>query len=785
MRAGIASLIACLVLAAAVASGQTPAKPGPAVKPALDAPVDAMVKQIKVLPDKAPDCTSLKTIVDSVTKDCKTNDEKAVAVYNFMRLAFYHRQYPSEPGGVPALKNITCYGWSLCGGQHATQSALWRELGWGWRFVGWSNPGHTTVETEYDGKWHYLDVFLKFYAWKPDANAPGGRTIAGEDDLKSDSKGLLTDGFVLDKGRNVYYAKDNQFEMIGDKANWQAVAMLVCGDTLEGCVTGVNSKNRAGSPEGWAGINHATGNYSADVNLAPGYALTNTWDKIEGAWFWGSSKEAPSHGCRDKEIRNSPEKGPIAEPYLKTYDRESYANGELNFIPDLSSQACLKSFANLENIKWAGGALVPAEAGKPASVTVLLKSPYIMTVAKGAAEGAEKLEISLDGKAWKAAELSDFTAAVKGQVVALAKITIKDALKSLRLDVTVQNNPYILPYLSPGKNVISVSAVDAAQLGENKLVVTYAYRLGSRDKPYEQLCMEGKEITRAHNATWDEKPTVVQKVFAAKDLPAKFEIDVPTPKDKQPVFPRMLFVRREVVSPSQKPLPLPEGAQEPKLGPSDELKTVPNPLMAGIAPPPKRIQRAVTTKTFNLQASHAVCKTGDVAENHFVKWIDRPAEKPDQMWIMLVGGELKDLPPLKDISAARLVIPVTVGKKEAPTKVGVVMLKQPFEAGKTYDFANLGEVIGTMVVPKQPQQGEGDAAKEKPYDPPKAFKADITTGIRKIASGNAKFQGFAIRVVPDKAVDDNYYTRIDMPKQAKLTLEVDVYADQAPAPVAK
>ena len=103
--------------------------------------------------------------------ECKTNDEKAIAIYNFMQLSHYHFAYPGEPGGLPVLKEINCYGWSLCGGLHSEESALWRQLGWGWRFVGWD--GHTTVEANYDGQWHYLDVFLKFYAWKPDASAPG------------------------------------------------------------------------------------------------------------------------------------------------------------------------------------------------------------------------------------------------------------------------------------------------------------------------------------------------------------------------------------------------------------------------------------------------------------------------------------------------------------------------------------------------------------------------------------------------------------------------------------
>ena len=559
----------------------------PAAEPAPEAAPPATVHGVKVLPDKAPDCSSLKSIVESVTRDCKTNDEKAVAIYDFMRMTHYHYAYPSEPGGIPALKEINCYGWSLCGGLHATESALWRQLGWNWRFVGWSDPGHTTVEAYYDGRWHYLDVFLKFYAWMPDPKDPTKRTIAGEDDLAANPKGLLTDAFVMDKARKVMYAKDDQFRMIGDKVNWEAPAFLVCGDELEGVAKGLRHRQRCGSPEGWGPIVHATGNYSAEVNLAPGFALTSTWDKLDAAWYWNDSPECPGHTCGDKEIRNSPEKGLTAEPYLgPDFKRESYANGTLTFTPDPSGEACLKSFAAVDNVKVAGGAIVPAEAGKPASVTVLLQSPYILTQAFGSAKGVDKLEVSIDnGKTWKTAGLKDFGADVKGQVSALVRLSVKDALKDLRLTATVQNNPFALPFLSPGKNTVTVSVADPKALGDNRLVVTYAYRTGARNKSYEQMYKEDKEIARAHNASWEATPTVVQKVFTAKDLPAAFEIDVPTPRDKYPVYPRMMFVRREVVGPDQKPLPLPEGAKRPTTGPNDELKTLPSPLTIGLHRP--------------------------------------------------------------------------------------------------------------------------------------------------------------------------------------------------------
>ncbi len=209
------------------ASGCAPAQEvAPTAQPA------AMVRQIKVLPDKAADTSSLQSIVQSVTRGAKTNDEKAIALYNFATLASYHRAYPNEPNGVEALKQFNVYGWSLCGGLHSSLGALYRAMGWEWRFIGWNNPGHTTIEAKYDGQWHYLDTFLKFYVWKKDSNAPGGRTIASQDDIKRDPS--LVTSLIFDKSRKVYYQPNDQFEVINDKANWMAPAFLVCGDEVSG-----------------------------------------------------------------------------------------------------------------------------------------------------------------------------------------------------------------------------------------------------------------------------------------------------------------------------------------------------------------------------------------------------------------------------------------------------------------------------------------------------------------------------------------------------------------------
>ena len=145
-----------------------------------------LLTAIKVQPDKAPDCSSLKSIVESVTRDCKTNDEKAIAIYNFCQLALYHRAYP-----VGAGRDAGPEAHQLLRLELVRRAALGRvgavdAAGWEHRFVGWN--GHTTVEAKYDGRWHYLDVFLKFYAWQPDGQ--GGRTIASQDELTKNAETL-------------------------------------------------------------------------------------------------------------------------------------------------------------------------------------------------------------------------------------------------------------------------------------------------------------------------------------------------------------------------------------------------------------------------------------------------------------------------------------------------------------------------------------------------------------------------------------------------------------------
>jgi hypothetical protein len=208
------------------------------------------------------------------------------------------------------------------------------------------------------------------------------------------------------------------------------------------------------------------------------------------------------------------------------------------------------------------------------------------------------------------------------------------------------------------------------------------------------------------------------------------------------------------------------------MGPNDELKTLPNPFLMGTQPGPARVVRPTKTAAIDLKPGHFVTRSGDVPAGDFLKWPKNDQEKVEPM-AFLVGGDLKGLPAAKDLAGARLVFPAIRAHQEAPTKVGVVALKAPFEPGQKYDFAGLGDVLGTVVVPKLAK----DAAD---WNPPREFKVDVTRAIRAIAAGDAKFNGFALRVVPDRGVDEGWTVRIHIPKQPKIRLEVDTYGDAPP-----
>ena len=720
---------------------------------------DNLVHQIKVTTDKAPDFSSREALIESITKDCKTNDDKAIAIYNLAKIGWYHRGYPREAGGISVMKYLNVYGWALCGGQHAALSGLWVTAGFEHRFVSW--PGHTTVEVKYDGTWHYFDTFMKFFTWRDDPNAPNGRTVASQADIAANPE-LVTKGLVLDKMRNVYYFKDSGFKVVNGKANIEHQVLLNCGDTVKGAISGCKKGNVVGSPAKWMGIKHDEGNYTTDVNLGVGWSLELLWKAIPDQWYWQGKKSAPRHTCGNKEFRNCPVSGPVFEPYIGVYANggtRSYANGILRFAPDLSNKDCLKGVTK-DNVTVKNGAMVRIDASKPGSITVPLQLPYVFVSAKVVSEDVAGVSVSFDsGESFNKVDLANIDK-IKGAYSALLRLDIEAPVKSLVVEAIVQHNRGALPYLSPGKNLITVTAADAKELGSDKLCITYAYSRGERRWSLEQFAEKGYEIAKAHKASWTDTPTVVQKIFKAKDLPATFEIDIATKSDKYPVYPRMLFLRREVLGKNQKPMALPENAVEAKIGAGEELKTLPYPFLIGTKLPPKEIPKPTTTNEYAAKFVRVVDDKGGVYENNFIKTVP----KGDAWWVMLVDASLENLPAVDQVSAARLYIPVVNSHRKANVKVGVYPLNVPLKEGMTIDDNMLGKLISSVVVAKQPKPSEA-----------KYYALDITKYVKGLAKSKSASNGLGVKVIPNRGVDDGYTVRIDVTKDVKTYIEIDTF----------
>jgi len=149
--------------------------------------------------------------------------------------------------------------------------------------------------------------------------------------------------------------------------------------------------------------------------------------------------------------------------------------------------------------------------------------------------------------------------------------------------------------------------------------VTYAYSTGFRTHKPEQVFDRGAEIARAHYAQWSEQPTVVQEIVSK--LPHTLEIPVPTPKGKQPVYPRMLFLRREVLAPGQKPLETPVPPSKPEIGKSEALAALPNPWTIGATKPEPMADRPTVKRVVPLIRKNYVSKAGEVFDHCSIKWL--------------------------------------------------------------------------------------------------------------------------------------------------------------------
>jgi len=465
-------------------------------------PAFGAAEAFKVTTDKTVDNSSLETIVQDVFRlsGAKTNDEKGIAIYNYLHSAIFHLAYPNEknPGGVGPLKVLNAYGWGLCGGQHTVLKALFETAGWQVRYRGWQ--GHTTIETMYDDKWHYYDVFLKCYFWNKDKSS-----IAGQDDINKDAS------IVLDGPKDGRVPKESY---------------LCCGDDAPGIVSGCKGSHPQGiakHEDGWASVTGRDKNYSPLLTLSSGAAVRLEWKK-EPSMMVADGVKGGVHTCGTKDFRNDPMRGPVFEHY----GPRSYANGTFLYAPDFSKAADVADI-ELTKAKAAGGKLT-AEGQGTAIFKANLPYPYASAKLETGFEGGDgKLSVSVDaGKTWKPAEAGDISAAVRQKYDVWIKAEFPGSLTKFALQGIIEHNRGAQPYLVNGKNTVTVSTKDNKLPQGSALSVTYAYQEATAPATRNQYNGTG--------VTYGETKVVKKEVT---QLPLTFDIEV-----GGNTLPKMLYIER-------------------------------------------------------------------------------------------------------------------------------------------------------------------------------------------------------------------------------------------------
>jgi hypothetical protein len=414
--------------------------------------------------DRSVDTRSTRTILRDLVRPEMTSEEKALALFHWVRRVIYHSG-PEEPLRHDFNRMINVFGYGSCYMQTHPLSHLYQQLGWPCR--NWVHNGHHMLEVYYDGGWHCFDPHMTFYVY----NRATPRAIASVAELRADSS--LAES-AAKEGRT-----GPAFLICGDAPTWFS------GDT--GWVLDPPFSPHRGADE----------EFGRSLHLRRGERFVRTWKA--GRYLRTHAfleKYGPYHTCGPDSDQRDPVSFPFWEPY-GWRDREAashrhHGTGFLEYQPDLRGNgwrdAALR-FVNLESdADETRPALRPVEGGMEAEAIFSVKCPYILTGAslevagrigatgdrlavgvsrewKGDSqerEWKEVLSATTPGELRRTVDLSPYVeGSLDGywlRVAMHSRDPQQTGLGALKLHTEFQLNPYALPQLLPGANRLVVTA---------------------------------------------------------------------------------------------------------------------------------------------------------------------------------------------------------------------------------------------------------------------------------------------------------------------------------------
>ena len=139
---------------------------------------DAAVVNPRIAVNGLYDWYDAKSLAAEITRDCHTDEEKALAIWWWIRYRTYQLS-PHDDSSTHPVRALNGYGYGICGHVAAWMKCLWAAAGVKGRVDElW---GHTISEAWYNGAWHLLDGNVKVFYLDRD-----NRTIASLATLEHD-----------------------------------------------------------------------------------------------------------------------------------------------------------------------------------------------------------------------------------------------------------------------------------------------------------------------------------------------------------------------------------------------------------------------------------------------------------------------------------------------------------------------------------------------------------------------------------------------------------------------
>jgi hypothetical protein len=476
---------------------------------------DAGILDVKVTTDGSVDCSSFQSVARDLFRDCKTDEAKAIAAWYFVRRTHFH--WPKIPN-VSSLDLMNSFGFGLC--YHQSQAFAQLCVAGGLRARRLHLRGHVIAEAYYDKAWHLFDCQVGWFAYRKDKSG-----VAGCAEMKKDPT-IVSLAAKEGRGSKPFFqCRDNP----GAGADYARTA---------------KPRGEAKAPK-----------RRLMISLRRGESITRTWANEGKGWFPGGEKKwtLPRHTCTRQTIDAN---DPVNWPFWKTYAqirrkdgdkvvygaKRYFGNGRLVYAPDLTGEGFKDGVVKdgLKNVSAGAGGLRPAEAGKVASVTFEVVSPYYMVdawldLAAFRKTDGDVLAVKVKGRkarwrtVWSADKTGDVTAkgiSLKAEAWFSKRYLVRVELKAagdaanarvggLTVTSVFMNNLYTLPHFVPGRNVVRVTAAAGADLAANPLTLVYVWEEAGKERtlrrhvkalPFECVVnVAGKELPKMKSVTLSVK----------------------------------------------------------------------------------------------------------------------------------------------------------------------------------------------------------------------------------------------------------------------------------------